>query len=224
MCGRYSFTKEERDDISEQEINELLSELDKKYPKYPVPHEVFPATVAPVLIARPNNGTELTLMKWGFRERLNDYKDGKIVKSFDKDIFNTRIESVRKVPYWFEAIKNNRCLIPANRWFEWMINSENKSKIKYSFGVHEMQIFYFAGIWRESVDKSTGELLFEFSIIMTEANSLVREYHDKGRMPSVLIDQNDLDLWLDHSASLDRAIELAKRTFPQELMWARIAV
>ena len=223
MCGRYSFTKEERDDISEQEINELMKELENKYPAYKVPDEVFPATYAPVMISKPNNEMELVLMKWGFRERLKEYQDGHFLREFEKDIFNTRIESVKKIPYWFDAIKNKRCLVPANRWFEWNSDGAGKNKIKYALGLKEKSIFYFAGLWRETVDQSTGELIQEFSIIMTDANDLVRQVHTKGRMPSILDNKYESLTWLNHSNSLDSVINIAQKTYPQELMWVKVS-
>ena len=45
-------------------------------------------------------------------------------------------------------------------------------------------VFAFAGLWENWVDRETGELLQSFSIITTDANELVREVHD--RMPVIL--------------------------------------
>jgi putative SOS response-associated peptidase YedK len=55
-------------------------------------------------------------------------------------------------------------------------------------------LFSFAGLYDEWVDKTTGEMLRTFAIITTQANELVRPIHE--RMPVILTPAAE-ELWLD---------------------------
>jgi putative SOS response-associated peptidase YedK len=57
-------------------------------------------------------------------------------------------------------------------------------------------LFCFAGIYNQWVNKLTGETLNTFAMLTTEANPLMAEIHNsKKRMPVILTPQNE-SLWL----------------------------
>ncbi len=57
-----------------------------------------------------------------------------------------------------------------------------------------MEVFGFAGLWEEWLDKQTGELTETCAIITTEANEVLKPIHN--RMP-VILKSADYDFWLD---------------------------
>ncbi|MFA1771685.1 SOS response-associated peptidase [Rufibacter glacialis] len=69
-------------------------------------------------------------------------------------------------------------------------------KQKYRFTLKNEEPFGLAGLWRESLNPGTGELVAHFSIITTQANNAVQPYHD--RMPVILTPQSE-EIWLDNS-------------------------
>lgn len=60
-------------------------------------------------------------------------------------------------------------------------------------------MFSFAGLWDEWLDKSTGEILHTYAIITTEANDLVKPIHD--RMPVILSPEAEELGWMSTNRS-----------------------
>jgi putative SOS response-associated peptidase YedK len=58
----------------------------------------------------------------------------------------------------------------------------------------EKEVFGFAGLWEEWLDRESGELLETCTIITTEANEVLEPVHD--RMP-VILEAENYDEWLD---------------------------
>ena len=67
------------------------------------------------------------------------------------------------------------------------------------------ELFSFAGLWDEWTNKKTGEVLYTFSIITTDANELVRPIHD--RMPVILSPEAE-ELWLDEDEPQEGLLSL----------------
>lgn len=72
--------------------------------------------------------------------------------------------------------------------------SAGNTKQPFYFYLNERDVFGFAGLYEEWLDKQTGELLETCTIITTEANEVLKPIHD--RMP-VILHSNDYDEWLD---------------------------
>jgi putative SOS response-associated peptidase YedK len=111
-------------------------------------------------------------------------------------MFNARAESVIAKPAFSKAFKTQRCLVPANGFFEW--GSEGGKKIPYYFAVKGRPLFAFAGlydIWEEPVG---GRQIYSYTIITAPPNGAVKPVHD--RMP-VILELPDEPVWLDRSAS-----------------------
>lgn len=116
--------------------------------------------------------------------------------SIKKYTLNAKIETLHQKPS-FKNIYNNRCLIPADGFFEWQwLDIKGKKKQAFLITLPNYELFSFAGIWSEWLDKNTGELINTYSIITTEANEFMAEIHNsKKRMPVILNEKNELN-WL----------------------------
>ena len=64
----------------------------------------------------------------------------------------------------------------------------------FYFYLKNKEVFGFAGLWEEWIDKNSGESLESFTIITTAANVVLEPVHD--RMP-VILQTEDYDRWLD---------------------------
>jgi putative SOS response-associated peptidase YedK len=106
-------------------------------------------------------------------------------------MINARSETITTTPAFREPFQNQRCLIPADGFFEW--KSEGKTKQPYCFQVGHGELFAFAGLW-DKWRSSNKEIVESCTLITTKANSLVADIHD--RMP-VILDPDNYDLWLD---------------------------
>jgi putative SOS response-associated peptidase YedK len=138
-------------------------------------------------VFEPETERTLTQLKWG------------LVPSWSKDaatakgLINARAETITEKPSFREAFKSRRCIIPASGFYEWQKKSTGVKQPFY-FYLKEKEVFGFAGLWEEWLDKQTGELLETCTIITTEANEVLKPVHD--RMPVILLPER-YDEWLD---------------------------
>ncbi len=117
--------------------------------------------------------------------------------------FNARSEELAQKPFWREAFRQHRCLVPATGWREF--KAEGKLKQPYQFRL-EQRLFAFAGLWSRWTSPD-GELIDSFAVITTEPNAQALAYHD--RMPLVLAP--DLhDDWLEPQADAERLLVEAR--------------
>jgi putative SOS response-associated peptidase YedK len=108
---------------------------------------------------------------------------------------NARTETAFEKPSFRGSMMYKRCLIPADGFFEWMDISGKK--YPHYIQLSSKSLFCFGGIYAHWTDKQTGEIISTFSILTTEANSLMEKIHNlKKRMP-VMIDVHEKDKWLN---------------------------
>jgi putative SOS response-associated peptidase YedK len=117
--------------------------------------------------------------------------------------FNARAEDLAQKPFWRDAFRQYRCLVPATGWREF--KAEGKRKQPYHFRL-ERRVFAFAGLWSRWTSPE-GERVDSFALITTEPSETAAEYHD--RMPLVLTP--DLyDGWLDPRADAEQLLREAR--------------
>ena len=112
----------------------------------------------------------------------------------EKNIINSRLETIQKKIIFKESFEKRRCVIPANGYYEWSIKDNIKNP--YFINIPEKEMIYFAGIWKYFNFKKSSMKVF--SIITKPANSLLKEIHD--RMPVTLSVEESKD-YLDHNNS-----------------------
>jgi len=179
MCGRYTLTTP---DLSP--IGEVLGVI---LPPVSVSYNIAPGRLVPIIRAGGPAGYELTQVKWGLvphwaKEPRSDYST-----------INARAETVAVKPAFRDAFRHRRCLVPADGFYEW----QKRGTAKQPWYIHRRdgRPFAFAGLW-----ECWGEgekRLQTCTIIVTEANPLLREIHE--RMP-VILHPADYRRWLDPAA------------------------
>ena len=128
---------------------------------------------------------ELHVARWG------------LVPPWAKDLaggppmFNARIETVAEKRTFAPSLKNRRCIIPANGYFEWQ--SGSGGKIPHYMHYADNSPLAFAGLysWWKAPD---GSWLLSATIITKEAEGPMSRIHD--RIPAILRAE-DYDQWLD---------------------------
>lgn len=189
MCGRYSLLQTEGLENrfnAEGEITGLVK------PDY----NIAPGHVMPV-IAR-DQGNKIKMMRWGLVPVWA--KDPKI----GFKLFNARAETVEEKPAFRSSFKSKRVLVPVDSFYEW--KKEGKHKEPYQYSLKDEDIFAFAGLSADWHDPNGNELQ-TFTIITTDANSLVRQVHD--RMP-VILNMKDESTWLDPETPIEQLKSLLK--------------
>ncbi len=126
---------------------------------------------------------KLQLFRWGL---IPDW-----CKEIPKvPIINARRETLEQKPSFKQIFKNQRCLVPADGFYEWVHSGK---KVPYRFTLKNETLFAFAGIW-DSWKQSDGKQINSFAIITTDANKTVEPVHD--RMP-VILEKEDFNAWLN---------------------------
>ena len=122
-----------------------------------------------------------------------------------KPQINARAETLLDKPFFREAFRWRRALIPADGWYEWPKRGADKAPRYFSLKTGEL--FAFAGLWEPG----------NFAMITVDANPVVARFHE--RMPAVLA-KDDEGEWLDPKTPVERLKELL-RPYPSDLLNAR---
>lgn len=138
-------------------------------------------------VVQNGEGRELQQMRWG----LVPSWWSKPLKELRLATFNARAETIHEKPFFRDAFKTKRCIIPASGYYEWQ--TIGKEKQPWYFTDKSEPILNIAGIWDEWTDKETGQSLRSCSMVITEPNKFVAEVHD--RMP-VLLKPDQFEGWL----------------------------
>ncbi|MGA8943941.1 MAG: SOS response-associated peptidase [Thermoactinomyces sp.] len=197
MCGRFSLATE-------------LTRLMEKF-RFILANEISPHyNIAPsqtiLTVTCGKDGRVGKLMKWG----LVPYwaKDPKI----GCRMINARAETLAEKPAYKIPFRKQRCLIPADGFYEWKKLGEKKQPYRYQLKNGEP--FAFAGLWDRW--KQGNKTLYSCTIITVDPNPLVNKVHN--RMPLIL-PEDAYDLWLSPNAGSD-CLQTLFKPYPEAEMEA----
>lgn len=180
MCGRYTEGRH-RPEKAEKALRELIKH---RWPELPPRYNVSPGTRIPVIRVTPDDGGELTELKWG----LLPYWSKEPHIAFNT--INAMAETADTKASYRVPFKKRRCLIPADGWYEWQALKSGKQK--WWFHRADDGDFCFAGLWDRW--RRGDEIVESCTIIVTDAADSIRHVHD--RMPAI-IEPADYEFWLD---------------------------
>ncbi|MCX6054561.1 MAG: SOS response-associated peptidase [Chloroflexi bacterium] len=155
-------------------------------------------------VIRDSTTRNVEMYRWG------------LVPGWAKDLsigykmINARAETVATKPSFKNAFARQRCLIPASGFYEW--KQDGNQKTPYLFQLRDSRPVTFAGLW-ECWKDAEEKPLFTCTIITTEPNLVVADYHD--RMP-VILNEMDRWRWLECNSSAD--LQNMLKPYPAEKM------
>lgn len=199
MCGRFTQRYTWNELVALYRLTVAASNLEPRF-------NVAPTTTIDAIIS--NDGkNELARMRWGlvpswWKKTLKDVPA----------TFNARAETVAEKPMFRSAFKRTRCIIPASGYYEWKAMPDGKQP--FYITSKDGSPLTFAGLWDEWKDPATGKPLKSCTIIVTAANKLTSQIHD--RMPVVLA-PDEFERWLTNASGtevLKSAPEDALRMWP----------
>lgn len=185
MCGRYA-----------------LYDFEELYDEYAIPAEF---NIAPNYNAAPTQmmpvitESGIEMMRWG------------LIPTWAKDermgyrLFNARSESVFEKPIWKSIITKQRCLVPANGFYEWQKTEDGKQP--FYIQLKNQKLFMLAGVW--GTWKRENDMLITYSILTTLPNYEMARIHN--RMPLILHKDNEVQ-WLE----ADRREDIEPLLMPYE--------
>lgn len=186
MCGRYSLTRKPAFQVGKALVSPGPFE----------PREQIAPTQRVLIFRNEANCAVARNFRWGITPEWAKPADT------SRKIINIRAESVTEK--FRNQLAHQRCLIPADGFYEWQKMGRHKQPAWFRLASEEP--FFFAGIYEEDRDQ-------ECAILTTSPNPLVSKIHD--RMPVILGEQS-AEIWLNEPSALS-ACELL-RPYPAEAM------
>jgi putative SOS response-associated peptidase YedK len=198
MCGRYAFT------LSPESVRQLFGVADGDWVQPRT--NLSPATTNPVI--RMSEGARvLAPMKWGLRPSWWNPAKTK------NQPFNAPAEGIASKPFFRDAFRHRRCVVPATAYYEW--DRGTRPPKPFQLTVDGGAAFCFAGLW-EIWKSPEGEEMLTYAIVTTQPNKLVKNWNNS--MP-VILDREEIDNWLAQS---DRTLLVAMLdSFPAHRMDAK---
>jgi putative SOS response-associated peptidase YedK len=141
-----------------------------------------------------------------------------LIPSWAKDptignrMINARAESLTEKPAFKHLVGSRRCIIPADRFYEW--RKEGKRKVPMWVYLKSREPFGLAGLW-DVWRRPDGGKVESFTIITTEPNDLIEPIHN--RMP-VILRREDEEQWLDASRTTFAKARSLLKPLTAELM------
>lgn len=155
MCARYT-------------LHERMQRLAdafalKNVVKFEPHYNRAPSSEAPIIIQ-----DRIGLAQWGLMPEWAANKPNMSAPH------NARIETASEKPFFKQAWRKRRCLVPANGFYEWQTIQGKKQPVYF----HYDDVFAFAGLWEKAGEHVT------FTILTQAASGAVRSVH--SRMPVIL--------------------------------------
>lgn len=195
MCGRYVLNAPE--DLSERfQLRQVSISLPRSW-------NVAPGSMLPVIVENREGEREARTMTWGLTRRW-----AKKGMSKGPAPINARSEGIADKPMFRDLIRNRRCLVPANGFYEWKNMGDHKQP--YFATLPAEPLFAFAGLYDAWKDEND-DVVASYTIVTTRANELMAPVHE--RMPVILHEQDEEE-WLDRSVNDPEVIERLLVPYP----------
>ena|SRR5687768_1675927 len=152
-------------------------------------YNIHPTLQAPVIISQ-NNHPEVVQMSWGLMPK--GAKDTNSV--FRYKTHNVPSEKILAKHSWETAVRHNRCLVPANGFYQ--LVGQGSEKRAYHIQLKDSPIFAFAGVYSTWSDADT--VHSTYSIITSTVPHSLRHIGD--RMP-IILSRSEEARWLDASVT-----------------------
>jgi putative SOS response-associated peptidase YedK len=196
MCGRYTLTH------PAAELARVFGFLER--PNLPPRYNAAPTQELPVVRRRADaDGCKLVSMRWGLVPFWADDP------SIGSRMINARSETALEKASFRNAMRERRCLVPADGFYEWKA-APGGTRQPFRIVARDRGPFAFAGLWEVWKGPKGAPLdrpLQSFTILTTTANRVLRPLHE--RMP-VILDPAAFDAWLDPDIPVAEAASLLR--------------
>jgi putative SOS response-associated peptidase YedK len=183
MCGRYTLHLDKK---------KLREALELEIPEdYEPDYNIGPGRKILGITRNSEKITGASMLNWGLKTPHNFH-------------INARLETAHSTPRFRDSWFDNRCLIPANGFYEWY--QDGVSKVPYYIYPEDQGLIYFAGLCFPS--ERTDEAI-SCVILTTNAIPSVRKIHE--RMPAIIPTSHHAD-WLNTSLNKSEVRELSERS------------
>jgi putative SOS response-associated peptidase YedK len=197
MCGRYGrFSRKQR---VEEILGRSIEGGDELAPRY----NVCPG-LPDWIIRQPRSSANLRFEQflWGLLPWWT-----KDAASARRPI-NARAESVAERPMFRDLLRERRCVVPIDGYYEWRTSSGGKTP--FWFYLKSGEPLFLAGLW-DRWHKGKPDEVASYILMTTAPNEVAAKVHD--RMP-VLLHARDVTRWLDPTITETEAVKDLLQPYP----------
>lgn len=191
MCGRYSVV------IDEAKLRKQFSK-DLAVPPAGLPANYNMAPTQQGLVITDASPGQLSAFRWG------------LVPFWAKDLsvgarmINARSEGIEDKPSFRKPIRERRCLVIGDSFYEWQ--RKDGDKVPFRIKPADGSLLVMAGIWEKWQPNEGGDVVYTYSIVTGAPNHEMQSIHD--RMPMLLTDETQQATWLDPGLELPDILSL----------------
>jgi putative SOS response-associated peptidase YedK len=183
MCGRV-IQKSRPGELS-LAIVDGMEERDNRWSNVPPRYNGAPSQDLWIIRRNPTTGERsLDLLRWGLIPHFCKERPKPPPINAAAETLLTKTVPSETRPFFAEAYRRRRCIMPIDGFFEWKAVKGEKIKQPFAIAMKDGSPFGLGALWENWQDPKTGEWLRTFCVVTTRANSLVREIH--SRMPFIL--------------------------------------
>jgi len=202
MCGRYSFSASKEKVKAQFPEVETGDNLRTSYNIAPTQHAYIITSEKP---------EKLQYFSWGLVPYWS--RDGKN----SGKLINARSVGIEVKPSFRVPIRKKRCVVLADSFYEW--RRIGKNKVPYRIFLKDGKLLEMAGIYDIWQQGDIGQRTF--SVITTTPNAEMSSLH--SRMPVLFENEDDRNLWLDDSLTLEEVLSLLKTPSDDILQYYRVS-
>ena len=144
-------------------------------------------------IINSTNTQKINLFSWGLIPHwVKNINEANIIRRMT---YNAKSETVNQKPSFKYSIKNKKCLIIANGFYEWQ--TTDQGKICYYITSSDSNMIVFAGIWSKWINRLNGENIKTVSILTQKANKAMSFIHNIKKRQPVILNKINRNIWLN---------------------------
>jgi putative SOS response-associated peptidase YedK len=133
-------------------------------------------------------------------------KDEKTAKDISERTVNARSETIFEKPAFRSSAGKRHCLVIADGFFEWRYYQGKN--YPYYIKLKDREAFAIAGLWDRWNNKTTGENIYSYTIITTEANPLMAKIHNKKKRMPAILRKEDEQKWISNTIDKEESMSL----------------
>ena len=181
MCGRYALRSSLPEIARIFGMETSVSAPSNDPPRY----NIAPTQSVPVFRVDKLGACLAQSMRWGLIPSWTKEPNSRYL------MINARAESLRDKPSFRVPYQRQRCLIPADGYYEW--RKSESGKTPYFFRKRNQEPFCFAGLW-ESWRNNERQLIESCTIVTTQAATALAAIHHRS---PVILKPTNFSQWLD---------------------------